>query len=442
MHTLVFLLAAAVVVSPPSAVDEVRRAETAFAKAFADRDQERFFKFVLDDATFLPPLNTLAGKEQVVSRWSRFFQAKEAPFSWLPERVVTNAAGTVGLSSGPVFDAKGEHTGNFSSVWLKQPDGSWKVLFDGPGFAPVPVKAASFEEGDIAADDGAKLHYRKFGDGPVKVIVPLDFVVHDFFKWLGDVATVITYDPRNRGRSSRVENVNSLTIDQDVRDLEAVRRHFKIERFVPVGYSYLGLMVVMYAVDYPEHVDRIVQLGPVPGKFGTEYAKELTHGNQDVAASDADVKAWRDMQASGAEAKTPREFCEAQGRVFQYVLVGNPANASRVQSHCDLENEWPVNFSRHMEHHFASVQKVSLTSEQLQRVTVPVLTIHGTFDRNAPYGSGREWAMSLPNARLVTVEGAAHQSWADDPAAVLGAIRSFLRGGWPLTAERVTTLAR
>ena len=54
-------------------VDEVRRAEMAFAKAFADRDQARFFSFVLDDATFLGGLRTLAGKSQVVDRWSKFF---------------------------------------------------------------------------------------------------------------------------------------------------------------------------------------------------------------------------------------------------------------------------------------------------------------------------------------------------------------------------------
>jgi pimeloyl-ACP methyl ester carboxylesterase len=76
----------------------------------------------------------------------------------------------------------------------------------------------------------------------------------------------------------------------------------------------------------------------------------------------------------------------------------------------------------------------------LAKITMPVLVIHGTKDRNAPYGGGREWAMSLPDARLVTVEGAAHVSWADDPIAVFGSIREFLRGNWPLTAEKVTVL--
>ena len=113
-------------------------------------------------------------------------------------------------------------------------------------------------------------------------------------------------------------------------------------------------------------------------------------------------------------------------------------DASRINLHCELETEWPVNADPHFKTTFESIQALDLTKEQLKKITVPVLTIHGTKDRNAPYGGGREWALSLPNARLVTVEGAAHQSWADDPVLVFGSIREFLRGNWPMTAEKVT----
>jgi pimeloyl-ACP methyl ester carboxylesterase len=128
--------------------------------------------------------------------------------------------------------------------------------------------------------------------------------------------------------------------------------------------------------------------------------------------------------------------------VFRYVLIGDPAHASRIKSNCDLPNEWPVNTDKHFQHLFTSINAVDITPADLARITMPVLVIHGTKDRNAPYGSGREWAMSLPNARLVTVEGAAHVSWADDPIAVFGSIREFLRGNWPLGAEKVTAIER
>src|SRR5437867_8957262 len=427
-------------------VDEVRRAEMAFAKAFADRDQARFFSFVLDDATFLGGLRTLAGKSQVVDRWSKFFGSSPAPFNWTPEHVAVNAAGTVGLSTGPVYGANGKQIGNYSSIWLKQPDGSWKVLFDGPGSGPVclPGDQAPFEEGFVDAADGAKLRHRKSGNGPLTLIVPLGFILFDDYKQLADLATLIAYDMRGRGHSQPSPSGEGprsggegSTIQQDVADLEAVRSHFKVDKFVPIGYSYLGLMVALYALDHPEHVTRIVQLGPVPLKFGTQYPRELTNSFEDVAAPDADVKRWREMQAQGMSVKSPREFCEAQSRVFQYVLVGNPANASRVKSYCDLENELPMNLDRHFQSSIESIKKLDVSKDQLKKITVPVTKIHGTKDRNAPYGSGREWAAWLPNARLVTIQGGAHQSWADDPATVFASIRQFLRGEWPLAAEKI-----
>ena len=61
-------------------------------------------------------------------------------------------------------------------------------------------------------------------------------------------------------------------------------------------------------------------------------------------------------------------------------------------------------------HRQAELRQLTLTPGQLVSFTQPVLTIHGRKDRNAPYGAGREWASLLPNARLLTLDRAAHQS--------------------------------
>jgi len=422
--------------------DDVRKSEIAFAKAFADHDQAAFFRFVLDDAIFLAPRRTMAGKQAIIERWTRYFASPTPPFSWGPDRVAVNAAGTIAETAGPVFDAEGHHIGNFNSVWVKQPEGTWKVLFDGPG-SPAAVFAADatpVEEGDIATADGATLHYKKAGNGTITVIIPLSFIVYDDFKQLADIATVITYDMRGRGRSSALPSLDSVTIQQDVKDLETVRAHFKADSFVPIGFSYLGLMVAMYTIDHPGHVSRLIQLGPVQRNANTKFPQRLTNGMDDVAAPEAEAKSWREMKANGMAGKSQREICEADAKVFRYVLTGNPAHASRIQPHCDLPNEWPDNTDRHFQHLFASISAVNIAPADLAKIAMPALIIHGTKDRNAPYGSGREWAMSLPDARLVTVDGAAHVSWADDPITVFGSIREFLRGNWPMTAEKVTVL--
>ena len=116
---------------------QVRKAEIDFARAFVDRDQSKFFNSIADDASFLGPHRTLAGKDEIVKVWSGYFKDDAAPFSWAPERVVVNAAGDLALSTGAVRDSKGELVGNYSSIWQRQKDGSWKVIFDGPG-SPAP----------------------------------------------------------------------------------------------------------------------------------------------------------------------------------------------------------------------------------------------------------------------------------------------------------------
>ena len=131
------LLVLALPASAADRAEEVRATEIAFAKAFADRDAKKFFLYLADDAQFLGRRNTMRGKQEVIAGWSEFFKPSVAPFRWQPERVVTNAAGDLGFSSGPVFDEAGVQIGTFTSTWIRQPDGSWKILFDGGAACPT-----------------------------------------------------------------------------------------------------------------------------------------------------------------------------------------------------------------------------------------------------------------------------------------------------------------
>jgi pimeloyl-ACP methyl ester carboxylesterase/ketosteroid isomerase-like protein len=414
------------------AVEEVRQAEIGFAKAFADRDKAKFFAYVADDAVFMGGLATQRGKDAVVKRWSRFFDnVSVAPFRWGPERVEITGGGKIGFSMGPIYDAEGNHGGYYSSIWQKQGDGTWKVIVDGPGSPPASLaeNAAKLEEGYVTTPDGVKLYYRKLSGGsPVTLIVPLDFVLYEPLQQFADVATIITYDLRNRGKSFPTTDVNTLTIDQDVADLETIRAHFKADKFIPLGFSYLGKVVAMYASRNPEHVTRVIQLGPAANRMA-DFPRTM---EQEFGASAEDVKKWKELQAAGAMEKDPRAFCEAQARVMSSYLVGNPARASKDVSFCAHENEWPVNFNKTFATLWPSIEQASLPADELKKITVPVLVIHGDKDRNAPFAGGRAWASSLPDARLVTIPGAAHAAWRDDPVAVFGSIRHFLRGDWPL----------
>jgi pimeloyl-ACP methyl ester carboxylesterase len=308
----------------------------------------------------------------------------------------------------------------------------------------APVAAAPpVSTGYVTAADGTRLFYRKVGDGPQNVILPADLFLHPAFDRLAPGRTLVYYDMRNRGQSDSVGTDRELSIQQDVVDLEAVRAHLGVESVDLVGFSYLGLMVALYAREHPQHVRRLVQLGPVPLQLGKEYPPGLRAGDYYAALDSTALADLRRLQAENYPTTHPQEYCEREGAVTRVALVGNPANVWRLNEDiCTKPNEWPVRLVGHFSRHFTSVQALALEPSTFAQVAQPVLTVHGALDRNAAYGGGRDWAMTFPNARLVTVEGGAHCAWADDPDLVFNAIDTFLNGAWPDVAEHVTQLER
>jgi proline iminopeptidase len=281
-------------------------------------------------------------------------------------------------------------------------------------------------EGFLETPDRVKLYFEKSGSGPKTLILPGRLFLYPDFRILDQSFTVIAYDMRNRGRSSFVQDGSLLTLEHDVQDLEAVRRHFGIERFSTIGYSYLGKMVVFYALRHPERVERIVQIGPVPMALGSEYPAELRNDDRDQVLDQKARANLRRLREESFNLEQPEKYCEEEWLVTRVLLVGDPGNVDRLgKSQCDMPNEWPTNLVRHLFHHFGSMSRFDLTPADVSTLRVPVLTVHGTKDRNAPFGAGKEWSEALPNGRLLTAEGAAHQAWVDRPE-VLAAIREFL----------------
>jgi ketosteroid isomerase-like protein len=109
---------------------EVRARETAFAKSMADRDLAAFTSFISPEAVFVGVGGTTRGPKEIAAAWTRFFDGPDAPFSWRPEAVEIISSGTLALSSGPVFDPKGQRIGTYNSTWRRDPDGVWRVIFD------------------------------------------------------------------------------------------------------------------------------------------------------------------------------------------------------------------------------------------------------------------------------------------------------------------------
>lgn len=120
---------------------QVRQAEAAFAKTMADRDHAAFVAFLSDEAVFVGR-TALRGKGAVAAAWKPFYEGPAAPFSWEPETVEVLDSGQLGLSSGPVRDPSGERIGTFNSIWRREKDGAWKIVFD-KGCPPCDCAPAS-----------------------------------------------------------------------------------------------------------------------------------------------------------------------------------------------------------------------------------------------------------------------------------------------------------
>ena len=226
-----------------------------------------------------------------------------------------------------------------------------------------------------------------------------------------------------------------MTIQQDVKDLDEIRKHFGFENISLLGYSYLGLMVVLYAHENPGRVSRIIQVGPVSLRFDTKYKDEFNYKDSIPAIDTIENNKLNRLYSQNYHVKAPKEFCEMDWKVMKFMLVGDSANASKLEGVCDFENEWPVNLYRHFQFHFRSVQSVQTDFDELKNVQCPILVIHGTKDRNASYGSGREWAFRLSDARLITVPNAAHNLWVEDD--IFPELDTFFHGAWPSRAARI-----
>jgi proline iminopeptidase len=289
--------------------------------------------------------------------------------------------------------------------------------------------------GTIELPDGVRLYFQKLGNGPNIVIVPNGMYLLEDFRTLARERGMIVYDVRNRGRSDAVSDPAKpgRGIRQDVDDLEEVRRHFGLDRVDLIGHSYIGLMVALYAMAYPEHAGRVVQIGPMQPDSAKQYPEHLTWSDAVLA----EVMAELARMSKETAPDDPEEACKRFSRVLRRMYVVNPADADRIDwGRCDLANE--RSFLQYwMGHLLPSIGRLNLKAEDFARATAPVLVVHGIKDRNAPYGGGRDWAAQLPNARLLAVDNAAHAPWIEAPELVFGSISAFLNGAWPETAEIV-----
>ncbi len=124
--------------SADPAVQQIMKADADFASAVASRNRERFLSFIADTTTFNGGTpGEIHGRDAVMQEWAGFFALDGPTLTWAPTHGEVIGAGdlgyTVGTSTMKGKNAAGvmtERQGSYLTVWRKQRDGRWLVVFD------------------------------------------------------------------------------------------------------------------------------------------------------------------------------------------------------------------------------------------------------------------------------------------------------------------------
>lgn len=74
---------------------------------------------------------------------------------------------------------------------------------------------------------------------------------------LAETMQLVYFDHRGQGRSAKGDPAR-YTLDENVEDMEALRKHLGIEKIVSIGTSYGGMVAMAHAARYPNSVEKLV----------------------------------------------------------------------------------------------------------------------------------------------------------------------------------------
>jgi pimeloyl-ACP methyl ester carboxylesterase/DNA-binding SARP family transcriptional activator len=286
-----------------------------------------------------------------------------------------------------------------------------------PAPAQPPVPELHQEIRFCSTRDGVRIAYATVGKGPplIKAANWLNHLEHDWespiwrhvFRGLARDRCLIRYDARGNGLSDW--DVEEITFEAYVRDLESVVEASGVKRFPLLGISQGCAISVEYAVRHPERVTRLVlhggyatgwRLDPDPAEIARREALQtlILHG------WGQDNPAFRQVFTSAFIPEgTPEQF--RWMNELQRISI-SPENALRLQD---------------------ALGRVDIR-DRLPKVNVPTLVLHSRGDGRIAHARGRELASGIPGARFVTLESRNHLILEHEPEfpRFLGAIRGFL----------------
>jgi pimeloyl-ACP methyl ester carboxylesterase/DNA-binding CsgD family transcriptional regulator len=267
-----------------------------------------------------------------------------------------------------------------------------------------------------------KIAYCVNGEGPPLIhMAPMPFShvrkewthrqTRRYYEELGGGLQLIRYDCRGAGLSDR--NVTDYTSEAHARDILAVAERLGLERFALLGFGHSGTVAIQFAARHPHLVSHLV--------LWCAYPRAADYGQAPR------VRAMRALMDEDWDF-----FTRAEGFQLSQYEGGETSN---------YFVEW-VRESITKEAYrsaIAELRKLDVTA-LMPAVQAPTLVLHRTGLASITVEMAKEIAATIPNARLMLVEGEWISPSVGGTKEIVAAIRDLVREvSAPAPQSTVTT---
>jgi proline iminopeptidase len=236
---------------------------------------------------------------------------------------------------------------------------------------------------------------------------------------LADSYELIFYDQRGGGRS-KTDDRTPITWRTHVEDLDHVIGELGLDPVTIVGYSWGGLLAILYAIEAAagrtrHRPTRLVLIDPAPvtRAYREDFEREFLRRQSDAAVG----KLRADLASSGLRERDPDAYRQ---RAFELSVAGYFADPAATHDLTPFRVTGRVQQSV-----WESLGQYNLLAPgQLDSIVVPTLIVHGRQDP-IPLASS-EAAANAMGAQLVVIENAGHVPYVEQPQALFTAVRDFL----------------
>lgn len=268
------------------------------------------------------------------------------------------------------------------------------------------------------ASDGVRIAYALAGQG-LPLVKAANWLNHLEYDWQSPIwrhllhalaaeYQLIRYDERGNGLSDW--DVEDISFEAFVRDLESVVDATGLKRFALLGISQGCAVSIAYAVRHPERVSHLVLYG------GYSRGRRMRGSSAEVETADATLTLMR----LGWGQENP---------AFRHIFTSLFIPGGTVEQMKWFDDLQRVTTSAENAVRIRSAMNNIDISELLKQVTVPTLVMHCHDDAVVPFEEGRMMAAHISGARFVALEGFNHLILPGEPALgrFLDAIRAFLK---------------